>query len=107
MKVGSVVTLRVECLGNKAGTVGVCYETYGSNFGYSLREPGCSFIFANGRYDGFSPDEQKHFLIHQYDSDLKYNFTNVMQLITDFDKDVFSPYLVILFKDVSLKGVIQ
>ena len=95
MKVGSVVTLRIPCLGNPAGTAGVCYEIYTLGRGTE----GCSFIFANGSYDGFSKEDQDAFLSHVYDSDLQYEFSNVMKLSRDFDSGVVDRYLVILFKD--------
>lgn len=48
MKTGTVVKLKVNCLGNKPGTIGVCYQEY------DLGEPGGSqVIFENGEYCGF------------------------------------------------------
>jgi hypothetical protein len=97
MKVGSVVTLKVACLGNPAGTVGVCYEIYSLGRGASLKDPNmdtsASFIFENGNYDGFSAEDIKHFLTHLYDSGLIYKFTNVMRLSEDFRDGMFRPYL--------------
>lgn len=45
MKVGTICKLRVECLGNEAGTLGVVFNDYGDGF---------QVIFENGNYDGFS-----------------------------------------------------
>ena len=45
MKVGTVVRLKVACLGNKAGSLGVVFYDYGDGF---------QAIFENGNYDGFS-----------------------------------------------------
>jgi len=92
MKIGSVVTLLKPCLGNPVGTVGVCYEVYSLGI---TDQDGCSFIFANGNYDGFSKEDQELFLKHEYDSSLVYNFTNVMKLSQDFKKGVFSSYLLL------------
>jgi len=85
---GSIVRLKTGMLGNKPGTFGVCYEGYqlGKHFG-------SSFIFENGKYDGFSPDEQDEYLelIGQFAGLLKYRFTNVIQLSADFGA-VDSPF---------------
>lgn len=80
--VGSIVKLKSELLGNPAETLGICYETYQLG-----NHQGSSFIFENGNYDGFSPDEQKEFLwfIGQSSEIAKYKFTNVIQLSTDFN----------------------
>jgi hypothetical protein len=45
MNVGTIVKLKVDCLGNKAGTLGVVFYHYGD---------GIQAIFENGNYDGFS-----------------------------------------------------
>lgn len=45
MKVGTICKLKVDCLGNFAGTLGVVFNDYGD---------GCQVIFENGCYDGFS-----------------------------------------------------
>lgn len=45
MKVGTICKLKVGCLGNKAGTLGVVFNDYGDGF---------QAIFENGNYDGFS-----------------------------------------------------
>jgi len=45
MKVGTICKLKVDCLGNKAGTLGVVFYDYGDGF---------QAIFENGNLDGFS-----------------------------------------------------
>lgn len=79
--VGSVVRLKSELLDNPAGAFGVCYDTYqiGSR-------QGSSFIFENGKNDGFSPDEQNEFLrlVGQSSEIAQYIFTNAVQLNADF-----------------------
>jgi len=82
--VGSLVRLDVPCLGNGVGTVGVCYEVYelGGCQGYS-------FIFENGRYDGFSPDECESFLTEVGSYPLTYKFENVIKLDRDFRNGKF------------------
>ena len=84
--VGSLVRLKVQCLGNAAGTVGVCYERYQLD-----DRAGFSFIFENGRYDGFSPEEVEQFLeeIGYYLPIGNYRFINVMKLSEDFRDGVF------------------
>lgn len=80
--VGSVVRLKVELLGNPVGTFGICYNVY------QLGEhQGSMFIFENGNYDGFSPEEQKSMirLVGQSSELAGYKFTNVIQLINDFN----------------------
>jgi hypothetical protein len=89
--VGTTVKLKVPCLGNEAGTRGVCYEVYtlGQN------HVGASFIFANGRYDGFSKQECDAFLeFTGFDSKInEYDFKNVILLSQDFDRGVFTEAL--------------
>lgn len=88
--VGTIAKLKVECLGNKSGTLGVCFNEY---------EDGSQFIFKNGEYDGFSvmpygeleKSELDEFLeIIGTDEELSsYEFKNVMQVSTDFKKGIF------------------
>ena len=88
--VGMVVTLKVPCLGNQAGVKGVVYETY-----YLGSRPGCSVIFRNGLYDGFSPEEQEKFL-EMVDVDravADYRFENVTQLCADYRQGFFDSAL--------------
>ena len=87
MKIGTIVKLKVNCLGNYPGTTGVVFEEY------DLGEPGGSqVIFKNGDYCGFSPDEQKDFFddYRGFDYDVAtYQFTNVIKLSRDFDNGIF------------------
>lgn len=98
--VGSVRKLKRDCLGNPAGTIGVCYELY--NLG---SHQGASFILPNGRYDGFSisrdndqPSDIELFFDDKFDllaeSVMDYQFTNVMKLSQDFDKGYFTKAFV-------------
>lgn len=92
MTVGTIVRLKVPCLGNKVGTLGVGFNDYGD---------GVQFIFENGEYDGFSSSEigmaegdeieQSRFLEEVgYDKTLSgYQFKNVMKVSDDFRKGVF------------------
>lgn len=86
MQVGDVVKLTLPLLGNNRGTIGICYETYvlGDHIG-------ASFIFENGNYDGFSPEEQKEMLeyLGNENNISDYRFTNVMKLSQDFETDYF------------------
>ena len=87
MKTGTIVKLKVECLGNNPDTTGVVFEEY------DLGEPGGSqVIFENGEYCGFSPSEQKEWFEEWRDFDdnvSDYQFTNVIQLSRDFDNGRF------------------
>ena len=89
-RVGTIAILKVPCLENDAGTSGVCYDVYtiGDRKGYA-------FIFENGKYDGFAPDEVGSFLLvidHFGTSDempWSYKFENVMKLSKDFENGSF------------------
>jgi len=83
MKLGSIVKLKVPCLGNPVGSMGVCYEEYSNG--------GRSFIFQNGNYDGFSADEQISFLneIGLSPKISSYKFKNVLSLSDDFRRGFF------------------
>lgn len=94
MKVGTLVKLKCNCLGNPAGTVGVCYEYYVLG-----GESASSFIFENGNYDGFSTDDQKLFLERIGHYPLTYTFTNVMKLSKDFEDGVFEGALHIFGRE--------
>lgn len=90
MTVGTIVTLKVACLGNEVGTKGVVFYDYGD---------GVQVIFANGEYDGFSkcstmPNEKTEtdFFLAQigFCEDLaNYSFQNVMTVSRDYKKGVF------------------
>jgi hypothetical protein len=87
MKVGQIFKLKVPCLDNLVGTIGVCYEEY--NIG---EEGAGSVIFANGEHDGFSPDEQKSYLEYLGTApDVEsYKFTDVRKLYDDFRNGIFN-----------------
>jgi len=83
---GSIVRLKECMLGNNAGEIGVAYDEYNLSEG-----PGISVIFPNGKYDGFSPEEQKKFLeLVDFDAKVSiYNFHNVMELSQHFKTGFF------------------
>ena len=83
-RVGTIVQLKVLCLGNEAGVSGICYDvyTFGDRKGYS-------FIFENGKHDGFSPDEVSKFLLVLDHFDFTYEFVHVIRLSLDFNNGVF------------------
>lgn len=88
--VGTVVKLKLTCLGNIPGTLGVCFNEYSD---------GSQFIFKNGEYDGFSiipygeldKSELEEFLeVVGFDDELSnYKFKNVMKVSQDFRKGIF------------------
>lgn len=97
MKVGTVCKLKVDCLCNKAGTLGVVFYSYGDGF---------QAIFENGNYDGFSTTstlrgfgmsgygkviEADHFLEEVgFEKTLAgYHFQSVMRVSADYRKGVF------------------
>lgn len=100
IKVGTVFKLKVWCLGNAPGTVGVCYEVYtlGNRLGYGV-------IFPTGDYDGFSPDDVERFLdIVGFSPGIaSYTFTNVMQLGRDHAFGVFNDVFN-AFEDKNIKS---
>jgi len=89
LKVGSVVTLALPMLECNPGTRGVVYDIYKDFDDPDKR--GASIIFENGKYDGFSHDDQKYFL-NEEDVQyipfyiIDYHFTNVMKLSQDYEK---------------------
>lgn len=85
MKVGTIVKLKVSCLGNETDTLGVVFNTY-PDFDDKSKK-GVQVIFENGEYDGFSFREQETFLkyvgfSHNHEN---YIFKNVIQVSRDFD----------------------
>lgn len=84
IRVGTALKLKVDCLGNKAGTYGLCYEVY--NIGI----PGYSFIFPNKEYCGFSMEGVDDFFDTNSEKFIakksNYKFTNGLRLLNDFDK---------------------
>ena len=90
LKVGDVVKLRLDCLGNVEGTQGVVYNTC------TVDEDLCvGVIFENGEYDGFSSNEQGTMLerVGEEPSLAGYQFKNVMQLSKDYEAGVFDAVL--------------
>ena len=85
--IGTQVRLKVPCLGNPIGALGVCYEHY------FIGHEGCSVIFENGNYDGFDEFEQESFLEVVKQTDLAYNFKNVSQLVHDWYQGLFQEFL--------------
>lgn len=87
LAVGDIVKLKVDCLGNSQGDIGVVINKY---------QGGVQVIFANGEYDGFSDEEQKKMLERTgHDSYLEnYQFTNVMQLTKDYNLGAFDDVFV-------------
>jgi hypothetical protein len=72
----------------------VCDEAYTLPDGKGGRRPGWSFLFEQGRYDGFSPDEVELILevtgeVCQEVTD--YEFRSVMRLMEDFRRGYFAP----------------
>ena len=94
MKVGTIVKLKVACLNNPAGAIGVVFYDYGD---------GSQAIFENGNYDGFSevssmPNRQteKDFFLEEvgFEPSLaNYEFKNVLKVEDDFRKGVFDAVL--------------
>lgn len=88
ISVGTTMQLKTNVLGNAPGDIGVCYEVYelGGRRGWS-------FIFPNGEYDGFSPDDIERCFalnrvgrVHEL---ANYEFDNVIKLNEDFRNGVF------------------
>ena len=104
MKVGTIVQLKVACLENPIGSIGVVFYDYGF---------GSQAIFENGGYDGFSnvhrmptigqPIEEDYFLDQiGFEPDLTgYEFKNVLQVEQDFRKGVFD---VVLKRPYAITG---
>jgi len=84
---GSIVRARVHTGVCDVGMSGVCYEIYelSGRFGYGI-------LFADGRADGFSPDEVRRMLeVTERISPVvrDYIFTNVCQLDVDYRQGRF------------------
>jgi len=79
MRVGDLVALNRECLGNPEHTEGIVFHIY---------DGGCQIIFPNGNYDGFSEREYDWFYKLDHSNKYEnYHFTNVMQVSQDFDNN--------------------
>lgn len=87
-KVGTVVRLKIPCLKNPEGTLGVCFNKW---------EDIAQFIFENGEYDGFDEIGQDRYLeeIGFCDAVADYEFKNVIQVGCDYDAGKFTPAFVI------------
>lgn len=81
-EVGSVVTTTVNLMGNPAGSLGICLNTYPGGGG---------FVFENGAFDNFS-DEDQEMLSYVGTSDeySKYEFDSVTKLGEDYKAGVFN-----------------
>lgn len=94
MQVGTVVQLKRECFGNKAGAIGVVFYKY---------EGGFQAIFENGGYDGFSyatrfatGETEADFFLHKigFCEDLAgYHFKNILRVEDDYRRGVFAKVL--------------
>ncbi len=94
MRVGTIVKLKVECLNNDPGALGVVFGNYGEGF---------QVIFENGEYDGFSTRRIIENGETEADCFLKecgiapdltdYVFKNVIQVSNDFRNGVFNSVL--------------
>lgn len=91
MLVGTIIKLKRGCLDNPKDSRGICYEVYNRGKG----EKGVSVIFENGKYDGFSPEEQMELLIPIGISEdlLNYKFQNIEKLREEFKKGIFDSSL--------------
>jgi len=86
-RIGDVVTLTLDCLGNSPGTRGVVFNRY-PDFD-DMNKMGVQIIFENGEYDGFSYEDQQVFLKRedvQYIpfSIREYKFENVTKMSLQF-----------------------
>jgi len=98
MRVGTIVRLKIDCLGNKKGTLGVVFYDYGDGF---------QAIFENGGYDGFSerpgsmrdlnrdldPKSEATFFLEEvgFEPSLaNYQFQNVVKVSWDLRKGLFN-----------------
>jgi hypothetical protein len=88
IKVGTCVKTRKYLLANPIGSAGVCVQEYELD-----GRKGWMFLFENGEYDGFSPEEVKELLLVEETLPLDYKFTSVMHLHRDYRNGVFSKYL--------------
>lgn len=88
LQVGSIVVAKRHTAVCEIGEVGVCYECY------SIADrPGWSFIFQQGRYDGFSPNEvdtMLHVTGQVCPAVTSYKFHNVARLSKDYEAGYFN-----------------
>lgn len=84
MKVGDIYKLKVECLGNKVGALGVVFNVYDGGF---------QVIFEDGQYDGFAIGGEAEIYLEQVGHDDRagqYRFKNVIKLSEDYRMGAFS-----------------
>ena len=92
MQVGTIVKLKIDCLNNKTGTLGMVFYDYGDGF---------QVIFENGKYDGFHTEgyfantkqTEADFILEKvgFESSLSgYKFKNVLQVEQDFRNGLFN-----------------
>lgn len=103
LKVGSIVINTKPVLDNPIGTHGVVYEVYELFIGKAKKISGVSVIFANGKYDGFSTEEQQSMLWHVGDEKKyeNYQFQSVVRVSQDFQAGHWN------FQELKSKYVVQ
>lgn len=89
--IGTKLKLKVSCLNNLEGSIGICYEVYNRDL-YKVY----SFIFPNGNYDGFSEKDLELFFdadYMKYETNVaNYKFRNVIALSNDFKNGYWKNY---------------
>lgn len=93
-EVGDIVRVEKSCLNNPAGSYAVCHEVYRIG-----EEPGWSFLFPNGLYDGFSESDIQlwNVVLRGHCSDVEnYEFRSVLALETDFRNKQFEPAMKLI-----------
>ena len=88
IQVGSLAIATHASGVSNVGERGVCYEVYTLG-----GRPGYSFLFAQGRYDGFSPEDVTLFLTITGEvcaAVADYQFTNVRRLQRDWAQGRFA-----------------
>jgi hypothetical protein len=87
-QVGTIVTLKMEILGNPKGVKGFVYECY--------KNGGISVITEKGTdLGGFSLDEQMNMLSYYTDTGKHYAFRSVMYLADDFRNGLFNEFFTL------------
>ena len=91
ISVGTLAVATHDTAVCRAGEVGVCYDVYEIG-----GRPGYSFLFQDGGYDGFSPDDVARFLdVHpaRDEAASAYTFRNVERLRRDYERGHFQSAL--------------
>lgn len=91
LQVGHTVKLKIPCLENSTGTIGVVVEAYvlGDRYGYMV-------LFENGNYDGFSEEDEVDEFLEVFgvcEPLSMYKFMNVFQLTRDYQRGYFDAVL--------------